>query len=86
METQDILKELGIFYVTFLTVTLYIQWDQFIIFQVTLPTPYHQVLSNFMLSFKMLHLNLFNIVILFTLKVILGDHPTRLNIFDYIQI
>ena len=34
-------QKLGLFYVVSLTVPLYIQWDQFIIFQVTLPTPYH---------------------------------------------
>ena len=40
--TQDMPKVLGLFYVVFLTVPLYIQLDQFIIVQVTLPTPYHQ--------------------------------------------
>ena len=34
-----------------------------------------------MLVFKMLHMNLLNIVILLTLKVVLGDHPIRLEIF-----
>ena len=56
-----------------------IQWDQFIIVHVTLPTPSHQVPSNFMLAFKILHLNLLNIVTLLTLKVVLGDQPTRLK-------
>ena len=41
METLDIPKELGIFYVFLLTVPLYILWDQFITFQVTLITPPH---------------------------------------------
>ena len=70
METLDIPKELGLFYVTFLNVPLYIQWDQFIIFQVTLPTPYQQVPSNFMLAFKRLCLNLLNIVYFLNLKVL----------------
>ena len=70
---------LGLFYVDFLNVTLYIQWDQFIIVQVTLTTPSHQVPSNFILGFKMLRLNLLNIVTLLTLKVVLRDHPNRLN-------
>ena len=80
-------KELGLFYVVFLTVPLYIQWDHFIIFQVNSPTPSHQVPSNFILVFKALRLNLLNIVTLFTLKIVLGDHPTRLKtvltIFKY---
>ena len=79
METQDIPKELGLFYVSFLTFQLYIQLDQFIFVQVTLSTLYHQVPSNFILGFKMLHLNLLNIVNLLTLKIILGDHHTRLK-------
>ena len=78
MLTQDIPKELGLFYVAFLTVQLYIQLDQFIIFRVTLPTLYHQVPSSFILVFKRLHLNLLKIVTLLTLKVVLGDHHTRL--------
>ena len=72
-------KELGLFYAVSLTVQLYIQWEQFIILQVTLPTPCHQVPSNFMLAFKRLHLNLLNIVTLLTLKVVLGDHHTNLK-------
>ena len=43
METWDMPKELGIFYVSFQTVPLCIQWDQFIIFQVTLPKSSHKV-------------------------------------------
>ena len=78
METRDMPKELGIFYVAFLTVWLYIQLDQFIIVQVTLPTLYNQVPSSFILVLRSLHLNLLNIVTLLTLKIILGDHPTRL--------
>ena len=70
-------KELGLSYVVFLTVRLYVQLDQFIIVQVTLPTLYHQVPSSFILVFKRLYLNLLNIVTLLTLKVVLGDHPTR---------
>ena len=73
------LMELGLFYDSFLTVWLYIQLDPFVIFQVTLPILYHQVPSSFILVFKRLHLNLLNIVTLLTLKVVLGDQPTRLS-------
>ena len=66
METRDIPKELGLFYVALLTVLLYIQWEQFNIFQVTLPTPSHQVTSNFMSFFQGLHMKLLNIVTLLT--------------------
>ena len=86
-ETRCMPKQLGLFYVAFLTVPVYIQWEQFIIFQVAVPTPSHQVPSNFMLDFKMLRLNLLNIVTLLTLKVVLLDHSTRLKtistIFKY---
>ena len=41
MKTQDMPKKLGLFYAIVLTVLLYIRWYQFIIFQVTLPTPSH---------------------------------------------
>ena len=58
---------------------LYIQWDQFIIAQVTLPTLSHQVPSNFMLVFKSLYLNLLNIVNFLTLKFVIGYHHTRLK-------
>ena len=78
METRDIPNELGLFYVAFLTVRLYIQLEHFIIVQVTHPTLYHQVPSSFILVLKKLHLNLLNIATLLTLKVVLGDHPTRL--------
>ena len=78
MKKRDMPKELGLFYVFFLTVPLYIQWYQFIIFHITLPIPSHRVPSNFMLVFKILHLNLLNIVTFLTLKVVLGYHPTRL--------
>ena len=80
METREIPKELGLFYDILLTVLLYIQLDKFIIFYVTLPTPSHQVPSNFMVGFKSLRLNLLNIVTLLTLKVVLGYYPTRLKI------
>ena len=79
METRYMPKELGLFYVVFLTVPLYIQWEQFIIFQVTLPTPSYKVPSNLMLVFKSFYLNLLNIVTLLTLKVVLGDHTIRLK-------
>ena len=79
METRDITKELGLFYVSFLPVWLHVQLDQFIIFQVTLPTLYHQVPSIFILVFKRLHKNLLNVVTLLTLKVVLGDHHTRIT-------
>ena len=68
----------NLFYVDFLTVRLYIQLDQFIIVQVTLPTLYNQVPSSFILVLRSLHLNLLNIVTLLIFKVVLGDHPTRL--------
>ena len=64
-------KELGLFYVALPTVKLYIQWDQFIIVQITLPTPSHHVPSNVMFDFKLLRMSLSNIVILLTLKVVL---------------
>ena len=70
---------IGIILCHFLTVPLYLQWYQFIIFLVTLPTPSHQVLSYFMLAFKGLLLNLFNIVNLFTPMVVLRYHLTRLK-------
>ena len=72
-------KELRLFYVAYLTVTLYTQWDQLIIFQVNLPTPSYPVPSNFMLTFKRLRLNVLNIVTLLTLNIVLVDHPTRLK-------
>ena len=78
-ETHEMPKKLGLFYVDFLTVPSYIQWDQFIIVQVTLPTQSHWVPSTVMLVFKSLHLNLFNVVIFLTFKVIFGDHPTILE-------
>ena len=49
METRDIPKELGLFYVVLLIVPLYVRQDQFIILHVTLTTPYHCVSSNFIL-------------------------------------
>ena len=79
METRYMTKELGFLYFAFLTVPLYIQWYQFIIVQVTLTTPSHQIPSNFTMDFKRLHLNLLNIVTLLTLRVVLGYHPTRLK-------
>ena len=87
METRDIPKELGLFYIAFLTVPVYIKRYRFIIVKANLTTPSHQVPSNFMLAFKSLHLNLLNIVTFLTLKVVLGDHPTILKtiltIFKY---
>ena len=87
METRDMPEELGLSFVAFLTVPLYVQWDRFIIAQVTLPTPSHQVPSNFMLVFRRLNLNLLNIVTFLNLKVVLVYHPTRLKtiltIFKY---
>ena len=66
---------------------IYIHLGQFIIFQVTLPTLYHQVPSSFILILKMIHLNLLKIVTLLTLKVVLGDQHTRLTtIFDYLHL
>ena len=72
-------NKLGLFYVIFLSVPLNILWGEFIIVHVTLPTPSHQVTSKFMLAFKMLFLKLLNIMPLLSLKVVLGDHPTRLK-------
>ena len=54
---------IGVILCNLLNFQLYIRWYQFIIFQVTLTTLWHWVYSNFMLVFKMLHLNLLNIVI-----------------------
>ena len=42
---------IGIIFVVFLTVPIYIQWEQFIIIRVTLSTLSHQVPTNFMLVF-----------------------------------
>ena len=41
-----------------------------------LTTPYHKVLSNFMLVFKRLRLNLLNILNFLTLRFVIGYHPT----------
>ena len=79
METRDMPKELGLFYVTFLTVQLYIQLYQFTIVQFNLPTLSNQVPSHFMLVLKRLNLNLLNIVTLLTLNFVLGDQHTRLT-------
>ena len=72
-------NELGLFYVIFLTVLLYILWEQLIIVHVSLPTPSHLVPSNFMFILKKLNMNLLNIVILLTIKLIIRDQPTRLK-------
>ena len=77
MEIRDMHKELVFFNAVLLTVPLYIRWDQFVIVQVTLTTPYNKVEYHFMLVFKRLHLNLLNIVTLLTHKVVLRDHPSR---------
>ena len=78
---------IGLFYVILLTVPSYIRWKQFLILQVTLQTPSHQVSSKCMLVFKGLHLNLLNIVILLTFKSVLWYYPTRLKQkLDYLQI
>ena len=79
VETQDMPKELELFYFTILNFPLYIQWVQFIIFQVNRPIPYHQVPSNSILAIKKLNMNIFNIVTLLTHKFVLGDHPTKLK-------
>ena len=76
MATQDMPKELGLFYIFFQTLPLYILWDQFITVQVTLPIPSHCLPLTVMLVFKSLCLKLLNIVILWTLKVVLGGHST----------
>ena len=73
METWDIPKQLELFYVIFLSVPLYIHWEQFIIVQVTLPTPSHQVPSIVVLVLKILHLKQFKTVISLTLRVVLRD-------------
>ena len=49
-------------------------------FQVTLPTPSHQMPSNYMLDFKILRLNLLKILTLLTIKDVLGDHLFRFKI------
>ena len=79
MKTLDMTNELRLFYGFFLIAPLYIHWYQLIIFQITLPTPYHWVPSNVMLVFKRLHLNLLKFLVLLTLKVILVEHPTILK-------
>ena len=43
IETRDVPNELGLFYVVLPTVPLYVQWYQFVIFQIALPTPSHWV-------------------------------------------
>ena len=52
METQNIHKELGLFYAVLLTVLLYIRWDQCIFFQVTLTTPSHQIFLKLYVGFQ----------------------------------
>ena len=52
METRKMLKELGLLYVVFLTVPLYLQWDQFIIAKVTIPIKLHQVPSKVYVGFQ----------------------------------
>ena len=79
MERRDMTNELGLFYVIFLTVLLYILWEQLIIVHVSLPTPSHLVPSNFMFILKKLDMNLLNIMILLTIKLIIRDQPTRLK-------
>ena len=87
MVKQDMTKELGLFYAAFLTVPFYNQWDQFIIFQVALPTPSHQGTSKFMLDFIRLRLNHLNILTCLTLRIILVYQPNRIKtistIFKY---
>ena len=80
------LNELGLFYVAFLTVPLCIQWDQFIIVQVTLTTPSHHVPSSFMLDFKRLRLKLFNIVTLLPSRSFMEITLTDPKNIDYCQI
>ena len=65
--------------VLYFFVILYIQWGDFIIFHVTFPTPSDWVPFNFIFNFKRLHINLLNILILLTLRVVLGYHSTRLK-------
>ena len=79
LKTQDMPKQLVLFNVYLPTVTLYIKWDQFLIVHVALTTPSHQVPSKFMLVFKRLRLNPFETMTFLTLKVVLGDNPTRLK-------
>ena len=76
-KTGDMSKELGLFDVISLIIPFYIQRDLFIIVQVTLPTLSHMVPSNFILILKRLPMILFEIVILLTLRVVLGDRPNR---------
>ena len=77
MKTHNAPKELVFLNAVLLTVPLYIQWDGFIIVRVIFSTPSQQFLSNFMLAFKILRLNLLKIVTLLTLKVVLGYYPNR---------
>ena len=75
ISTREIPNALGIFFVVFLVATLYIHWDQFISVHVSISIPSHWVTFNVVLVFKRLNLNLLNILILLTLKVVLGSHP-----------
>ena len=79
MTTWDMPKGLGLFYVIFLTDPLYVQWGNFITVQVTLKIPSHLVPLNFLLGFKILRLNLLNIVIFLTLWAVLGGQPPRIR-------
>ena len=67
---------MGLFYVIFTHFNIYIPWYQYITFQVTLKILYHWVPLNVMLVFKSFRLNLFNMVLFFTLKDVPGGHPT----------
>ena len=80
---------IGIFFVIFVTVTLYIRCDQFIIFQVTLPTPSYRMPSNLMLILKKLHLNFLNLFFypsrLFLDIILLKSKQFRLSSNRYCQ-
>ena len=72
-------KILGLPDVLFQTIPLYILLDQFITVQVNLTMPYHWGTLNFMLISNNLRLNLLNILILWTLRVIPGVQHTVPN-------
>ena len=72
METWNMPKELGLFYNIFLPFPSYTPRDQLIICQATFAIPYHWYPLSISMFINILSLNLFNIVILYTLKVFLG--------------
>ena len=79
MQIRDMPKELVLFYVIFRNVQLYIQLDQFIFFQVILPTLYHQMSKLFMLVLKKVTYEPLEHCEFVDPNVVLGDHHNRLK-------